>query len=142
MKDVHIRDYAMNDPVAFLQQTTDGMFIDEVQKAPVLMEYIQGIVDRHPERRFLLTGSSNFEMMRDLSESLAGRAGVFELMPMSLSETVAQRTDRDLSQQIFEGLYPAVIAGKSLITKTSPKGWSKVLNCTSTTRDWHVICWI
>jgi hypothetical protein len=113
MKDVHIRDYAMNDPVAFLQQTTDGMFIDEVQKAPVLMEYIQGIVDRHPERRFLLTGSSNFEMMRDLSESLAGRAGVFELMPMSLSETVAQRTDRDLSQQIFEGLYPAVIAGKN-----------------------------
>jgi len=113
MKDVHIRDYAMNDPVAFLQQTTDGMFIDEVQKAPVLMEYIQGIVDRHPERRFLLKGSSNFEMMRDLSESLAGRAGVFELMPMSLSETVAQRTDRDLSQQIFEGLYPAVIAGKN-----------------------------
>lgn len=113
MKDVHIRDYAMNDPVAFLQQTTDGMFIDEVQKAPVLMEYIQGIVDRHPERHFLLTGSSNFEMMRDLSESLAGRAGVFELMPMSLSETVAQRTDRDLSQQIFEGLYPAVIAGKN-----------------------------
>ena len=113
MKDVHIRDYAMNDPVAFLQQTTDGMFIDEVQKAPVLMEYIQGIVDRHPERRFPLTGSSNFEMMRDLSESLAGRAGVFELMPMSLSETVAQRTDRDLSQQIFEGLYPAVIAGKN-----------------------------
>lgn len=113
MKDVHIRDYAMNDPVAFLQQTTDGMFIDEVQKAPVLMEYIQGIVDHHPERRFLLTGSSNFEMMRDLSESLAGRAGVFELMPMSLSETVAQRTERDLSQQIFEGLYPAVIAGKN-----------------------------
>ena len=113
MKDVHVRDYATNDPVAFLQQTTDGMFIDEVQKAPVLMEYIQGIVDRHPERHFLLTGSSNFEMMRDLSESLAGRAGVFELMPMSLSETVDQRTERDLSKQIFEGLYPAVIAGKN-----------------------------
>lgn len=113
MKDVHIREFALNDPVAFLQQSTDGMFIDEIQKAPVLMEYIQGIVDKNPERRFLLTGSSNFEMMRDLSESLAGRSGVFELMPMSLSETSTQRKDLDLSHQLFYGLYPAVCAGKN-----------------------------
>ena len=113
MKDVHIRDFALNDPVAFLNQTTDGMFIDEIQKAPVLMEYIQGIVDRNPERRFLLTGSSNFEMMRDLSESLSGRSGVFELMPMSLSETNEFRTNLDLSNQLFEGLYPAVCSKKN-----------------------------
>ena len=113
MKEVHIREFALNDPVAFLHQTADGMFIDEVQKAPVLMEYIQGIVDHHPERRFLLTGSSNFEMMHDLSESLAGRAGVFELMPMSLSETAEQRAPQDLSMQLFNGLYPAVSAGKN-----------------------------
>lgn len=113
MKDVHIRDFALNDPVAFLNQTTDGMFIDEIQKAPVLMEYIQGIVDRNPERKFLLTGSSNFEMMRDLSESLSGRSGVFELMPMSLSETNDFRTNLDLSNQLFEGLYPAVCSKKN-----------------------------
>lgn len=113
MKDVHIRDFALNDPVAFLQQTSDGMFIDEIQKTPILMEYIQGIVDHEPTRKFLLTGSSNFEMMRDLSESLAGRAGVFELMPMSLTETQAQRAGRNLSQQLFNGLYPAVSAGKN-----------------------------
>ncbi|MBR5982791.1 MAG: ATP-binding protein [Bacteroidales bacterium] len=113
MKDVHIRDFAINDPVAFLQQTTDGMFIDEIQKAPVLMEYIQGIVDHNPERKFLLTGSSNFEMMRDLSESLAGRAGIFELMPMSLHETIEHRTDSDLSKLLYNGLYPAVCADKN-----------------------------
>jgi len=113
MKDVHIRDFALNDPVAFLNQTTDGMFIDEIQKAPVLMKYIQGIVDRNPERKFLLTGSSNFEMMRDLSESLSGRSGVFELMPMSLSETNEFRTNLDLSNQLFEGLYPAVCSKKN-----------------------------
>ena len=113
MKDVHIRDFALNDPVAFLNQTTDGMFIDEIQKAPVLMEYIQGIVDRNPERKFLLTGSSNFEMMRDLSESLSGRSGVFELMPMSLSETNEFRTNLDLSNQLFEGLYPAICSKKN-----------------------------
>ena len=113
MKDVHVRDFALNDPVAFLQQTSDGMFIDEIQKTPILMEYIQGIVDHEPTRKFLLTGSSSFEMMRDLSESLAGRAGVFELMPMSLTETQAQRAGRNLSQQLFNGLYPAVSAGKN-----------------------------
>jgi hypothetical protein len=113
MKDVHIREYALNDPVAFLQQTTEGMFIDEIQKAPILMEYIQGIVDHHPERKFLLTGSSNFELMRDLSESLAGRSGVFELLPMSLSETAPQREGKSLDHQIFNGMYPAVIAGKN-----------------------------
>lgn len=113
MKEVHVREFALNDPVSFLQQTSEGMFIDEIQKAPILMEYIQGIVDHHPERKFLLTGSSNFELMRDLSESLAGRAGVFELLPMSLSETVAQREGKSLDQQLFNGLYPAVSAGKN-----------------------------
>lgn len=113
MKDVHIREFALNDPVAFLQQPSEGMFIDEIQKAPVLMEYIQGIVDNNPERKFLLTGSSQFELMKDVSESLAGRAGVFELMPMSLSETVEQRAGQNLSKQLYEGLYPAVSAGKN-----------------------------
>lgn len=113
MKDVNIREFALNDPVAFLQQTSDGMFIDEIQKTPILMEYIQGIVDRNSTRKFLLTGSSNFEMMSDLSESLAGRAGIFELMPMSLSETMAQRNGQDLSRQLFDGLYPAVSSGKN-----------------------------
>ena len=113
MKDLHIREFAMNDPVAFLQQTTEGMFLDEIQKAPVLMEYIQGIVDRSPERKFLLSGSSNFELMNTLSESLAGRAAVFELMPMSLDETDAVREGKSLTRQLFDGLYPAICAGKN-----------------------------
>ena len=113
MKDIHIRDFALSDPVAFLNQTTGGMFIDEIQKTPALMEYIQGIVDRNPNRKFLLTGSSNFELMKGVSESLAGRAGVFELLPMSLEETARFRADKNLSQQLYNGLYPAVAAGKN-----------------------------
>jgi len=104
MKEVHVREFALNDPVSFLQQTSEGMCIDEIQKAPILMEYIQGIEDHHPERKFLLTGSSNFELMRDLSESLAGRAGVFELLPMSLSETVAQREGEKSGPATFQRL--------------------------------------
>lgn len=113
MKDMHVREFALNDPVAFLNQTTEGMFLDEIQKAPVLMEYIQGIVDHYPNRKFLLTGSSNFEVMKGVSESLAGRAGVFELLPMTLGETKDTRNDTDLSRLLYDGLYPAVAAGKN-----------------------------
>ena len=113
MKDMHVREFALNDPVAFLNQTTEGMFLDEIQKAPVLMEYIQGIVDHDPNRKFLLTGSSNFEVMKGVSESLAGRAGIFELLPMTLGETSVAHEGFGLSQLLYEGLYPAVAAGKN-----------------------------
>lgn len=113
LKDVHVREFAMNDPVAFLNQTQEGTFIDEVQKAPALLEYIQGIVDEHPERKFLLSGSSNFELLHDLSESLSGRAGVFELLPMSLGETTEIVADKATNQVLFDGFYPAVMAGKN-----------------------------
>jgi len=110
MKDVHIREFAQNDPVAFLNQTSEGMFIDEVQKVPMLLEYIQGIVDTHPGRRFLLSGSSNFELLNQLSESLAGRAGVFELLPMSMEEAGQELASWSTDQLLFNGLYPAVVA--------------------------------
>ena len=107
MKDLHIRAFAENDPVAFLNQYPDGMFIDEVQKAPALLEYIQGIVDNDPKRRFLLTGSSNLELLQRMTESLPGRAGVYELLPVSLGElqTIKQLP---VNQQLYEGLYPDV----------------------------------
>ena len=87
LKDVNVREFAEHDPVAFLHQHPHGMFIDEVQKVPMLLEYIQGIVDDNPDCLFLLTGSSNFELLNGLSESLPGRAGVFELLPMTYRET-------------------------------------------------------
>ena len=66
LKDVHVREFAENDPVAFLKQHPAGMFIDEIQKVPLLLEYIQGIVDNDSEKRYILTGSSNFELQHGL----------------------------------------------------------------------------
>lgn len=113
LKDVNVREFASNDPIAFLHQTTGGMFIDEVQKVPELLEYIQGIVDDNPERKFLLSGSSNFEVLHGLCESLPGRAGVFELMPMSYAEAYEQLNQKNLNTLLYDGLYPAVCAGKN-----------------------------
>jgi predicted AAA+ superfamily ATPase len=114
LKDVNVREFAQNDPIAFLSQTQEMMFIDEAQKVPQLFEYIQGIVDNNPERKFLLSGSSNFELMKDLSESLAGRAGVFELMPMSLNETRTDSSAKSLDDFLYDGLFPAICAKKNI----------------------------
>ncbi|MBQ9666168.1 MAG: ATP-binding protein [Bacteroidaceae bacterium] len=113
MKDVHIREFAEHDPVAFLNQAPQGMLIDEVQKAPILLDYIQGIVDENPERKFLLTGSSNFEVLHNLSESLPGRAGVYELLPMTYDEARVTAQEKSLDQFLYDGLYPAICANKN-----------------------------
>lgn len=113
LKDVNIREFAEHDPIAFLRQHPKGMFIDEIQKVPQLLEYIQGIVDDAPDTQFLLTASSNFELLSHLSESLPGRAGVFELLPMTYSETAPTMSEASLDEFLFGGLYPAVCARKN-----------------------------
>ena len=114
LKDLNILDYAKNDPIAFLNQTDEGMFIDEIQRCPQLLDYIQGIVDNNPKRHFALSGSSNYEVMKNLSESLAGRAGVFELLPMSIQEVTGKVDLDNLNQILYNGLYPSICAKKNI----------------------------
>lgn len=114
LKDLNVREFAQNDPIAFLNNDKGKMmFIDEIQKVPALLDYMQGIVDENPDRRFCITGSSNLELLRGLSESLPGRAGVFELMPMTYYETREQQSDKSLDELLFDGLFPAVCARKN-----------------------------
>lgn len=113
LKDVNVREFAEHDPVAFLHQHPSGMFIDEVQKVPQLLEYIQGIVDDNPDCQFLLTGSSNFELLHSLSESLPGRAGVYELLPMTYHESESTMGEMSLNEFLYSGLYPAICAKKN-----------------------------
>lgn len=114
LEDYDVRSMAQNDPLGFLNQTNEGMIIDEVQRVPELLSYIQGIVDDRPERRFVLSGSSNFLLLKTVSQSLAGRAGVFELLPMSLSEAKEAYADKTLDEIIYNGCFPAVCAGKNV----------------------------
>lgn len=114
LEDYDVRSMAQNDPLGFLNQTNGGMIIDEVQRVPELLSYIQGIVDDRPERRFVLSGSSNFLLLKTVSQSLAGRAGVFELLPMSLSEAKEAYADKTLDEIIYNGCFPAVCAGKNV----------------------------
>lgn len=92
-----VRNLAMEDPVGFLNNTTEGIILDEVQNSPQLMSYIQGIVDNDYEKRFILTGSNNFSMLKNVSQSLAGRSAVFELLPFSINEPQQLRDRHRLS---------------------------------------------
>jgi uncharacterized protein len=81
------REFAVGDPRGFLAQYVDGALIDEVQHAPGLLSYLQEEVDRRRDAgRFILTGSQHFDLTAAISQSLAGRTAVLNLMPLSLDE--------------------------------------------------------
>ena len=81
------RERALHDPRGFLNTIPDGAVLDEIQRAPELLSYIQGVVDDDPRPgRFILTGSHDLLSLDDVSQTLAGRARVLNLYPLSLSE--------------------------------------------------------
>lgn len=106
--------FAENDPVAFLNQHKEGMILDEVHNSPGLLSYIQGIVDDNPDRRFILSGSSQFAMLQKITQSLAGRSAVFELLPLSYSEISAQSGETPLDKLLYDGFYPAIHSGRNI----------------------------
>lgn len=114
MEDPDIRLLAKSDPRGFLAQFYDGVIIDEVQHVPELLSYIQGIVDENSQRKFYLTGSSQFGLLHSVSQSLAGRSAVFELMPLSLQEIANLDEGDSTNGLIYNGFYPAVWSGKNL----------------------------
>lgn len=113
LESLDIRSFAENDPIAFLNQNEEGMILDEVHNAPDLLSYIQGIVDEHPDKRYILSGSSQFAMLKRVTQSLAGRTAVFELMPLSYSET-KDLADVPLDKLLFNGFYPAIYSGRNV----------------------------
>ena len=114
LESLDIRSFAENDPIAFLNQNKEGMIIDEVHNAPDLLSYIQGIVDEHPDKRYILSDSSQFAMLKRVTQSLAGRTAVFELMPLSYSETRDLTADVPLDKLLFNGFYPAIYSGRNV----------------------------
>lgn len=100
---------AKEDPVGFLRTSKTGMILDEVQNAPELLSYIQEIVDNNRDMRFILSGSSNFSMIQSVSQSLAGRSAIFELLPLSISELPFDVVESSsLSELLYKGLYPSI----------------------------------
>ncbi len=94
-------------PESFLTKYNPPLIIDEIQYAPELLRYIKIWIDKHRELRgqFLITGSQKFELMKNVTESLAGRAGIIELLPLSFREILSAKP-YSLENLIFRGGYP------------------------------------
>lgn len=114
MEDPDTRSAAKMDPKGFLASYPEGVIFDEVQHTPDLLSYIQSIVDDNPRRKFYLTGSSQFSLLKNVTQSLAGRTAVFELLPLSLGEIAAPAKADSVDGLLYSGFYPAVWSGKNL----------------------------
>jgi len=131
-----VRFLAKNDPAMFMQRYTPPVTIDEIQYAPEILPYIKMSVDRSGNKGdFWLTGSQMFHMMKNVSESLAGRVGIVNLLGLSNSEIndvssesfttsperlmirmrkVEKMTLLEIYERIFRGSMPALYADKEM----------------------------
>lgn len=105
---------AINDPVVFLSQHNDGMILDEVQNVPELLSYLQGIVDEHRDRKYILSGSSQFKLQNSITQSLAGRTAVLELLPLAINEVSDIADTNNVDNLMLQGFYPAIYAGDNI----------------------------
>ena len=111
LEDPDIRRFAAEDPRGFLAQHSGGAILDEFQRVPELPSYLQGMVDLDARPgRFILTGSQQFGMMAQVSQSLAGRTAVLRLLPLSMREIArpSQRWVPDIAQTLLTGFYPRI----------------------------------
>lgn len=91
----------------FLLQYPNGLIIDEAQNLPELFPAIQVLVDENKSLRYILSGSSDFLLMQNISQSLAGRVAVTRLLPLSLNE-LGEDADVDTDTLMWKGFYPAI----------------------------------
>lgn len=105
---VDVRRFAQEDPRAFLGGFPDGAIIDEVQRAPELPSYLLGMIDDDPKPgRWILTGSQNLLLLQSVSQSLAGRTAVLNLLPLARSEVIRfKQHPQTLDETILAGGYP------------------------------------
>lgn len=101
---------AETDPRAFLSRFPKGAILDEVQRAPQLLNYLQEILDNATEDgMFILTGSNNILLQESVSQSLAGRVGILELLPFSYKEILKiDKRKNELTTLVFNGSYPEI----------------------------------
>lgn len=108
LEDVDNRVLATEDPRGFLSNYPNGAVIDEVQQVPQLFSYIQQVVDEK-DIHFALSGSQNFQLLQSITQSLAGRTAIFNLMPLSYVElSEAGHTFDRAEDLVFKGGYPRI----------------------------------
>lgn len=135
LEDPDVRIRAKEDPLRFLRQYKPPVIIDEIQYLPELLSYIKTMIDEERKPgQWLLTGSQNFVLMHNITQSLAGRAAIFSLLPFSISErignagnakdisgwlkalsaTSAAKKTAPIEEFILRGFYPEISSNKEV----------------------------
>ena len=130
------RAFAADDPRAFLAQFPRGAILDEVQRAPDLLSYLQGIIDDDPTPgRWILSGSQNLSLLESVSQSLAGRTEVHHLLPLTHGEiTRFDRHPAGLDETLYSGGYPRIFD-----RRLEPTDWLRSYVATYLERDVRTI---
>ncbi|MBS0620238.1 MAG: ATP-binding protein [Verrucomicrobia bacterium] len=104
-----VQEMAQLDPRGFLERYPEGAILDEIQRVPGLLSYIQLIVDENPSKElFILTGSHQLELHQAITQSLAGRTALLQLFPMSLDELKDAGFQPSLDELLLNGGYPRI----------------------------------
>lgn len=105
-----VRKMATEDPRRLLSLHPDGCILDEVQRTPALLSYLQGVLDASPAPgRYILTGSQQFGLLEGVTQSLAGRTGLLTLLPFSYPELDRSgHGGQSLEDVMFKGGYPPI----------------------------------
>lgn len=105
-----VRDFAQTDPNGFLKQFSGNVIIDEAQRVPILFSYLQSIVDESGKMgQFILSGSQNFQLIQNITQSLAGRVAIFRLFPLDFQELESENLlNSDYLESMIKGFYPAI----------------------------------
>lgn len=104
------RELALSDPETFLAQYNKGLILDEVQRAPELFSYLQVKIDEQTKNGiYILSGSQNFSLLENITQSLAGRVALLNLLPFGYEELRDSRIKvKSVQHLIYKGGYPAI----------------------------------
>jgi predicted AAA+ superfamily ATPase len=110
LENLDVRTFAIEDPNGFLAQYSNYVIFDEVQRVPHLFSYLQTKVDEDKVMgQYILSGSQNFHLMHNITQSLAGRVALFKLLPFDVSEMQdANWLSEDYTINLQKGFYPAI----------------------------------
>jgi predicted AAA+ superfamily ATPase len=110
LEDPDVRKQASDDPRGLLARISGGVILDEIQRVPSLLSYLQGVIDRNPQAgQFILTGSHQPHVQQAITQSLAGRTAILELLPFSIEELKQyDRPPLSAFEMILRGFYPRI----------------------------------
>ncbi|MFA6183739.1 MAG: ATP-binding protein [Parcubacteria group bacterium] len=120
LEDLDEREFATSDPRGFLERFKNGGIIDEIQKVPELISYLQSFLDNKKNKSpIILTGSAQLTLLSNISQTLSGRVAIIELLPLAYVEIKKMSVAPKSLEKLFHtGLYP-----KLYKEKINPNDW-------------------